>query len=277
MSESQIVDKNKSWADLMYDFLNSPPTSSVFRVYILSFILWNKGIILYIFFGRADIADKLVYSNWSKYTALPDFIKNNTYLFLEKINIYVSIYLIPVFISAIIYSIVFKKFNSFDEKSLYDFLYAKHKDAEIARNKKEVEVIKSENAILSEEVKKKTAEINRSQLEKIIKETDPTIQWIRDYQKFKVLNFSYKFDKIIESYYEKNAKVKEKNNFSGEVQFEIPKDILAYCHSNGIIEIDQKEDKISVTNKGKYFIKKFLEDPVYGLQKLNTININDYE
>lgn len=109
--------------------------------------------------------------------------------------------------------------------------------------------------------KRVSATVEKFVEEKKIKEANPMVGWDEDYEKFKRLDFFYNFSKIIESYYKRKADIVEKDNFDEKVIFEIPEDILAYAHSNEIIEIDKKSNKIEMTTKGKYFINKFLADP----------------
>lgn len=123
--------------------------------------------------------------------------------------------------------------------------------------------VEQEKAKLEEQTAKKVTAVAKQVVEeKKIKEADPTKGWDEDYRVFKRLDFAYKFSKIIESYYKRKAEIIEYGgNFGEQVIFEIPEDILAYAHSNGIIEIDSNSNKINPTEKGKYFISRFLEDP----------------
>lgn len=123
--------------------------------------------------------------------------------------------------------------------------------------------VEQENAKLEEQTAKKVTAVAKQVVEeKKIKEADPTKGWNEDYENFKKLDFAHKFSKIIESYYKRKAEIIEYGgNFGEQVIFEVPEDILAYAHSNGIVEIDSKSNKIDPTEKGKYFISRFLEDP----------------
>lgn len=121
--------------------------------------------------------------------------------------------------------------------------------------------VEQEKAKLEEQTAKKVTAVAKQVVEeKKIKEADPTIGWNDDYERFKKLDFAHKFSKIIESFYKRRAQIIDTNDYN-QVDFEIPEDILAYAHSNGIIEIDSGPNKIAVTDKGKFFINKFLEDP----------------
>lgn len=145
-----------SWAGIFETFLNSPPTSSVFRLYLLSFIIWNKGVLLYIFFAKADMADKLAFGNWSKYVLFQSCKTVNT-CEVSKLSIFIIMHLIPLLIALIICLIVFgyKKFPS-----IYSLVYKEHIKAEKDRLSDEIEVLEKrkertekESSVVDEEIK----------------------------------------------------------------------------------------------------------------------------
>ncbi len=97
--------------DFAKNFLETPPTSSIFRLYLLSFIIWNKGVMLYILFGSADMADKLAVVNFGKY--VPHFYQVSGW------QTFISMYLGPLIIFILIYGIVFWK--GFGKVSLFEY------------------------------------------------------------------------------------------------------------------------------------------------------------
>lgn len=131
----------------------------------------------------------------------------------------------------------------------------------IIKMSQKIKIEREDTQLQEQTAKRVSATIKKFVEEKKIKEENPTISWDEDYNKFKRLDFFHNFSKIIESYYKRKADIVEKDHFDEKVIFEIPEDILAYAHSNEIIEIDKKSNKIEVTTKGKYFINKFLADP----------------
>ena len=144
--------------------------------------------------------------------------------------------------------------------------YGKTEEYEI--NKKIIKIsqlrrIEQEEAKLQEQTAKKvTAVAKQAVEEKKIKEADPTMGWDEDYARFKKLSFAYKFSTIIEAFYKRRGNIQETtDDYEQRVTFEISEDILAYAHSNSLIEIDKDGSKITMTPKGKYFINKFMEDP----------------
>jgi len=124
----------------------------------------------------------------------------------------------------------------------------------------EMGIVSRETKLIEEKEKKLEAEERVIGKQKVVELANPTIGWDDDYERFKKLSFAHKFSKIIESYYKRRAEIVDTDDYN-QVVFEIPEDILAYAHSNGIVEIDSNSNKIVMTDKGKYFISKFSEDP----------------
>ena len=81
--------------------------------------------------------------------------------------------------------------------------------------------------------------------------------WQSEYRQFAKTSYFKLFSDIVESLYEHSGKIKHVN-YNGEGDtFYINTDILAYANTNDLIEIDQKSERISITDKGKFFIKEF--------------------
>jgi hypothetical protein len=102
----------------------------------------------------------------------------------------------------------------------------------------------------------KKLDIVSSKIEKEsdIKQKDPTALWKEEFEKFKKSHFYVDFGSIVKSVYEHSRWVDDGN-------FKIPKDFLAYSHSSGIIVFDSKVDsKIELTDKGKFFVKNYLDN-----------------
>lgn len=72
-------------------------------------------------------------------------------------------------------------------------------------------------------------------------------------EKVRNLSSTYSFNGFV--------KVQDRNslNFDElEYGFEIPINILSYCHSNDLIDIDNEGGKIKLTEKGKYFMRNYI-------------------
>jgi hypothetical protein len=264
VAEKELKNEKKeevSWAGMVDHFLKTPPTESIFRLYLLSFVLWNKGVILYILFGNADMADKLAIVNWRKYV----YVTDEGSIF----SVNVSLYLGPMILALFIYYLVFSKIKRIGEISLYDYLFKKHHTAELDRLKVEKDIAEKEI-----EVEDKKKEVIEKRVENIISEKktkeelyksapvpeDP--KWKEDYEFFKKTNHFFLFgDMITDIFYsEKNAFEEPSNKY--------------YVHSRyvGIFKylvidacIDKKNDYYFFSDKGKFFIKMYEFEKEKGL------------
>lgn len=122
-------------------------------------------------------------------------------------------------------------------------------DSKIESEKIKFNKQKVENLNVISEVKLK---------ERDIQKIDPTIRWESEFEEFKSSPFYRNFEQIISSIYSHGGRIRTYDN-SNDRWLIIPKETLAYCHSNGLIEFsDQKEESIiNLTEKGKYFVKKY--------------------
>lgn len=135
-------------------------------------------------------------------------------------------------------------------------------DKKIIKISEQTRVEQKEVELQEEKAKKIAAIAKQAEESQKIKHIDPTREWENDYTKFKKIKFAYKFSKIIDSYYKNHGAITTYTDYGRKIDFDIPQDILAYSHSDGIIDIDQDNNKIIITEKGKYFIQRFLEDPI---------------
>lgn len=116
--------------------------------------------------------------------------------------------------------------------------------------KQEKELIKVETGLIREKSEKEKVK------NKVERET-PEVLWEKEFEQFNKNNLLFfSFDSIIKSIYEKSGHI-----ISGSLgyanYFKVPTDILAYCDANGLINV--KENVISFTEKGKFFLKKYSE------------------
>ena len=117
------------------------------------------------------------------------------------------------------------------------------KDEEL--NQKEEKVVKKQMENIEAE---KKVVVEKSKLE----DTPKFVLWDVDFQNFKYLPIFNEFEEIISCIYEYHG---EPGNMPS---FRIPSSrILAYLNSNGVLDI--KSGTISLTDKGRYFVKKYTE------------------
>lgn len=102
-----------------------------------------------------------------------------------------------------------------------------------------------EETKIEEEILKKLKVVSEKvEEEKKIEEADPSINWEQEYLQFRKSDFFENFKVLINVVYSNNPYVHS-----------VPKDVLAYSDSIGLIDI--KGGTITFTDKGKYFVKQY--------------------
>lgn len=81
--------------------------------------------------------------------------------------------------------------------------------------------------------------------------------WRRDYRRFSDTDAYKMFGMVKDCLYAHDGRIIVKNGL-GERIFELPSGIVAYLDSNSVAIV--KDGKISLTDKGKYFMKRYLDD-----------------
>lgn len=154
---------------------------------------------------------------------------------------------LPFFITWIILYII--------QPEVLPTLLQQHKDYEDKRLsiEKGLEIKKKVVLDLTEKNIKKEEE-----LEKL----NPESKWLREFLEFRNHFISKNFEYIIQSIYEHggNISVKDHRYDPPKINFQIPKDILVYCHTNNLIELNENKTKLEWTNKGLFFAKEFSGD-----------------
>jgi len=267
--------KNKSWADIFNDFLNSPPTSSIFRLYLLSFCIWNKGIILYILLGSADMGEKLAFINWSKFVPFYDPID---YIYYA----YSSLYLGPLIIVILIFILVFGikitvfgikitvfGFNIKEIPSLYYIVYHKHVEAEKTKLNDEKEVTEMKTELIAKQLKNKASQQELTLIKEQSKppEINSTGEnYEESYKKFRKTSFfTYFIGRYVNVYYDKKNNFSYAdlmNNFRHElVQFLLSDECFSHIGTNKVASMETlnepNNDRLKFNNKGEYYIKYF--------------------
>ena len=95
-------------------------------------------------------------------------------------------------------------------------------------------------------------------MEKVAAAEAPEVLWESEYKEFTTHPLYRHFSKIIESIYEYHGKTATVTRYSQ--RFEIPKELLAFAHANELINFSEDNDRISLTVKGKFFVKKFTSE-----------------
>mgnify|MGYP001614772465 FL=1 len=105
---------------------------------------------------------------------------------------------------------------------------------------------------------KKEKEVTKTKKE--IEKIDPAQKWEGEYQNFKAQPLFSKFQSIIAAIYEHNGKISIYDSYNERYSFQIPKDILAYSHTNDLVTFDKTKESIELTEKGKLFVRQYSTD-----------------
>lgn len=129
----------------------------------------------------------------------------------------------------------------------------------IIRLKKEEEFLKIEGRTLQAKEANLNAEEKvikkETEVEKIKSEKSQEDAWNEEYEQFRKTRHFQEFSRIKESIYEQNGWTEWGDDYN---KFKLSVDMKAYFDSNKIIEKSKENSqKIALTEKGKYFMKKY--------------------
>lgn len=219
-------------------------TSPLYGTFFISWLIfhWKTFIILF-FVSEAKI--------WQATGLLKnDYLSQKIYNFYDP---YFYIALIAPFILTYLIIWHFSKWFSLPAFKKDEEHKTKKKLIRICEQKKiEIEEINLEK----ENVKKLDIVGEKVKKNEEIRKIDPTFQWTKEYNEFEKNIIFKDFREILSSIYEYGGHIK----WSG---FNIPLEILSFSHSNDLINfIDGDQGKtIKLTEKGKFFVKKYNEKP----------------
>jgi len=128
--------------------------------------------------------------------------------------------------------------------------------------------LSEERQIELEETKREETSVKRLDVtkdrvrkEKAIVDIDPTALWPDEYAQFKEANLHHRLIPIMEAVYEHAGATKVASEMYGvDPVFEVPMESLVTADTNDLIKFDRTKEKIELTEKGKYFIKRFSSD-----------------
>jgi len=125
---------------------------------------------------------------------------------------------------------------------------------ELSQEKKEEKKLTQEDTALMK------TEIERAKVEKKAAQENPEVLWEREYYQFRVLPLFKKFTHIVASIYEYSGRITVVSEYNDRIIFQIPKDVLAHAHTNDLVIFEKGKEKIDLTDKGKFFVRKFTAD-----------------
>ncbi|MEI7891338.1 MAG: hypothetical protein WCI36_05230 [bacterium] len=216
--------------------LNDKFVSPFWGAFILSWLAWNWRIWYITFFIDSDL-----------------LMQSRSFL---KIDYILSFYPASYFwfiVYSMLPSLIFSYIAVFWLSKITKLYYKQALDNEyeekILKERKERDFLREKEEKLTAEVKVLTKE---EEVENIKTKTQDE-KWDEEYEKFKKSKYFNSFNIIKQRIYESGGYIGGTNR--------IPSDITSAYDANGIIEGSSNEgNRIKITDKGKYFIKKITEE-----------------
>lgn len=139
--------------------------------------------------------------------------------------------------------------------------YRKEKNDEYDRNLIKIEVeqkLEKRKATLEEKkIEQLDVTTERVQKEQAVESLE-TSTWNKEYEALKKSNIWPHFDELVDCLYSYKGRVKYVGSgVAHRPEFQLDKDMLAYADSNNLVNYDRQDDHISLTDKGKYFVKQY--------------------
>lgn len=114
--------------------------------------------------------------------------------------------------------------------------------------------------VLTIETEKAKKESELQKVEKKIEQENPEEVWRREFLDFKQTGFYKEFYTIVDSIYKHRGYIEDSDAGTGKIYFQVPQSILVYAHTSGIIDVDKRDQRIDLTDKGKFFVKMYTEN-----------------
>ena len=233
---------NNEVVDSVEDICKKRLTSPLYGVFLISWIVFHWNFIFTMFFVSEDKiweATKMLKIDYLSKTFF-NYSDWKFYLFgaLPFLMTYLIIWHFPKWFSL----------PAYEKEEEYKTKKRKIKIREL----KKIKI--RENEFEEQNIKSLDLETKKSEKEKEIEKIDPTKRWRLEYISFRRSKFFKDFNMILKSLYEGGGKIGWYDNSKWTI---VPKNILAYSHSNDIIKIDAKSETISLTEKGKFFVKEY--------------------
>jgi hypothetical protein len=223
-------------------------TSPFYGYFICSWFLFNWKIFYVAFFVDQN-------NILSKTGLLRDQYLQQTFPVFGSINFYLHFIFYPFFATILFFWIFPYLTREYYRKSLKN-----QKALQKIEIQESIEIKKEEKKLIQEETKVIDENIKKSKQEKRAQIETPEVLWEKEYKEFLKSIFWSKLDLIIDSIYEHGGDIKIYDDYNNRYTFQIPKDILVYAHTNELVTLDKIKEKIELTEKGKFFVKRFSDD-----------------
>lgn len=224
-------------------------TTPIYGTFLLSWIIFHWKFIFSLFFVSED-----------KIWQATGLLKND-YLSKEFFNFSDWYFYVSWIMPIILTWLIIWKFPKWI--SIPAFKKAEEEKTEkiIIKINEQKKIETGQIKLQEENIKKIKTVAQKTKKEKEIEKLDPTINWKEEFEQFKKHHIFYKFKQIIESLYKHNGRITLFT--SGGYSRVVGPDILALAHSKELINIKNDKNSIEVielTNKGKFFVSKYLEE-----------------
>ncbi len=139
--------------------------------------------------------------------------------------------------------------SRFDRKRMYALRQKEHNEWLLGQEKKDVKTLEELASVKERQVE------TTARIESLMTDEE---KWAHDFTDFLKLPLRNEFSKIVESVYNHQGNIRVTDEYERET-FSIPKDLLAYAHTTNLISFDQINGSIDLTEKGKFFVRKYTE------------------
>ncbi len=255
---------NDFWSSLA-EWLKEKTSSPIWGVFIVAYVVcnWKKLYVLFWEYGAPTAGTRLEFLN----NELFPFHGEGWQLYPSILGNWASELVLPIVITFFIIKYIphiekwahdlhlyfyferkknFKKkeleYEKFSSQHIQNVLIEKEKQIESAQSVEEL--TKQINSLLSQ-----VSELQRKESNDVISPDDA--RWEMEFERFGKSNIFKKFSQIVDAIYKHDGYV-------STFDFELDKDILAFSHTNGLVEKDGNQ--ITLSAKGKYFAKRYLEN-----------------
>ena len=228
-------------------------TSHLYGVFIISWLAFHWELIYTAFFVSED-------KIWVKYQLLRnEYLKRRFFDYHSKSIHCLEFWLLMLLPFALTYLIIwifpkylllpaFKKHEE-DITERKKILIDEQRKLEQAETRLQQEVVKSLE--VKEEKAEKTERVRR---------TNPEALWLEEYKEFKTTQLYQLFNYLVEAIYQKSGQIRI-TDYNDNIIFEVPTDVIVFADTNSLITFDPKiSRKISLTDKGKFFVKQYSLD-----------------
>ncbi len=230
-----IIDNEmaKNITDAVKSRLGSP----VYVNFIIFWIIFHWNIIFTLLFVSEDlifIKTGMLKNEYLNKLFFSHDVVSIIFIILPFLLTYLSIWILPK-------KILTPGFEKVEESKTAHKIFLLQKEKQVETAKKD---------LTQENVDRLNLVAEKTRAEKaIVRNLGPEVAWEKDFDEFKKIFPSSVFKKLVDSIYANNNKYHR-------VKIEIPSDFLIHADANELVTILSDSDRITLTDKGRYFVKR---------------------